>query len=560
MPAKRAGAKFCSPTCKNEYNYRNKDQSLKGTEIKPGDNDLSKSLKDVIKNEPGEDQQSQSNQLAFLNPEIEPSGLRNILMLNGDLFANDDQAEQARVKGPQQRGNLPIPPKYLKKVTKIKNFMHELGGLALDQSKKNKQALEQQYKELEERLKEQQERNGNEWVAIGGGTGAVIGFASPGENPESSEGDVTLFDKDGTEIPINPKKKKKGESRFIEKQEPSIGERIWGAAKGGTLGAILGLLVKKMTEAAREKSKQEQIAKIRQRMAELETKIKGAEENISVNTKLLGAAPEYETKVQMILNPEYKKTIAGLVMQQQKNKEEKPATKQPFKPKSDKIMSAKDVNNKSYAVLYFNGLWKEFFGMPSPNFCFLIHGNPGEGKSTFCMWLARYLAENFGRVLYVSGEEGLNSTFQDKLKFCKADVDDMHVLDVRTGDEFLKEVRPNEFHFIIFDSLHDMGIDAKKMKSIKERFKNTAFIGIGQNNKKEELWGTNEMKHLFDVIVNVKDYTAETTKNRFIEKGKSFKTADFMENDRPTTGQLKIISLKRDEGSPPLDADKWKIV
>jgi hypothetical protein len=559
MKAKRAGAKFCSPNCKNEYNYRNKDQSLKGTEIRPEDNDLSKSLKGVLKPEPGEDQQKQSNQPVFLTPEIGLEGLRNILMLNADLFADDDQAEQTRVKGPQRRDNLPIPVKYLKKVTKVKNTSYEISGIILDQSKKIKETLEQQYKKLEELLKQQQQRSGNEWVYVGGGTGAVIGFVSPGEGPESSEGDVTLFDKDGTEIPLNPKKKKRGKSRFIEK-ESSIGERILKAFKYGAIGASIGWFGKKLTENNREKSKQAHIAEIQKQMAQLKKQIEAAEASVSNDTKLLGETPEYEIKTEKTLNPDYKKIIGGLTLQQPKSKEEKPATKQPFKPKSDKIISAKDANNRAYTVLNFNGLWKEFFGLPSVNFCFLIHGNAGEGKSTFCMWLARYLAENFGRVLYVCGEEGLNPTFQDKLKFCKADVDDMHVLDVRTGDEFLKEVHPNEFHFIVLDSLHDMGIDAKKMKAIKERFKNTAFIGVDQNNKKGDLLGTNEMKHLFDTVVNVKDYTAETTKNRFTERGKSFKTADFMENDRPTAGQLKIISLKRDDGSPPFDADKWKVI
>ncbi len=149
-------------------------------------------------------------------------------------------------------------------------------------------------------------------------------------------------------------------------------------------------------------------------------------------------------------------------------------------------------------------------------------------------------------------------TFQDKLKSCKAEVENFFVLDVRTGDAFMEEIEPNEFHFIILDSLHDMDIDAKKMKEIFERYKNSAFICIDQNNKKGELLGANEKKHICDVVVNVKDYVAETTKNRFKAKGMIFKTEDFNKST-----SLKIVSNNQakpsNEGSD-FDADRRNII
>ncbi len=126
------------------------------------------------------------------------------------------------------------------------------------------------------------------------------------------------------------------------------------------------------------------------------------------------------------------------------------------------------------------------------DFKILIHGNSGEGKSTYCLWFAKYLAENHGDVLYVSGEEGISKTFHDKLKQCAADVEGLHILDVRTGDEFMKEIGQNEAHFIFLGSLHDMDIDSKKLKEIFERYPHSAFICIDQNNKKGDLLGANE--------------------------------------------------------------------
>lgn len=172
------------------------------------------------------------------------------------------------------------------------------------------------------------------------------------------------------------------------------------------------------------------------------------------------------------------------------------------------------------------------------------------------MWLAKYLAQNFGRVLYVTAEEGVNMTFRDKLKFCKAEVENFFVLDVRTGEDFMNEVGINEFHFIILDSLHDMEVDAAKMKEIFQKYKNSAFICIDQNNKKGELLGANEKKHICDIVVNVKNYAAETTKNRFKQKGEIFKTEDFI---KPGT---KVIPLnqKKGNGGYDLDSDRKNLV
>jgi predicted ATP-dependent serine protease len=39
----------------------------------------------------------------------------------------------------------------------------------------------------------------------------------------------------------------------------------------------------------------------------------------------------------------------------------------------------------------------------------------GEGKSHFAMLLGKYLADRFGDVLYISGEEGFAESFLQKL-------------------------------------------------------------------------------------------------------------------------------------------------
>lgn len=303
----------------------------------------------------------------------------------------------------------------------------------------------------------------------------------------------------------------------------------------GAIGTGTGYIAKTVTEDWREADKKEKIAAIKKRMEEIQADYKKVISSISMANGLLRITPQFKIEQAKVINPEYEKAIksspildfSGIKSNDPNKKVLNGLKPDEIKFKSEKILKATDLGKMEYRALNFQDLWKEFFGLPSLNFHALIHGNSGEGKSTFCMWLARYLAKNFGRVLYVSGEEGVNMTFHDKLKYCKAEVENFYILDVRTGDEFMKEVGVNEFHFIILDSLHDMDIDAKKLKEIFEKYKNSAFICIDQNNKKGELLGANEKKHICDVVVNVKDYTAETTKNRFKQKGMVFKTEEF---------------------------------
>ncbi|MBU0487751.1 MAG: DNA repair protein RadA [Bacteroidetes bacterium] len=185
---------------------------------------------------------------------------------------------------------------------------------------------------------------------------------------------------------------------------------------------------------------------------------------------------------------------------------------------SEKIINSHDLKSMDFKVLDFRGKWSSLFGLPSVNFHCIIHGRPGEGKSTFAIQFAKYLAENIGRVVYISGEEGFTKTLRDKFMNNDGVSKYLDIADLRTSDEIISNILPEIYNFIFIDSLDNMRIDAEKMKKIRERYKNSALITISQSTKDGKIRGSQELVHDCDISVMVENGIAKTNKNRFKEK------------------------------------------
>ena len=190
---------------------------------------------------------------------------------------------------------------------------------------------------------------------------------------------------------------------------------------------------------------------------------------------------------------------------------------------NSKIISSQELAKYDYEALDFKGRWFEFVGQPSLTFHCAIHGKAGEGKSTFAIQFANYLANSFGRVVYISGEEGFSKTIKDKFVNNNAMSQNLYVADLRNYNDIIKEIGVNDFHFIFIDSLSNMRIDGDNLKQLFERYKNSAIIVICQATKDGKMRGSYEIIHDVDIEIVVKEGLAETNKNRFKEKHKEFK-------------------------------------
>jgi predicted ATP-dependent serine protease len=183
-------------------------------------------------------------------------------------------------------------------------------------------------------------------------------------------------------------------------------------------------------------------------------------------------------------------------------------------------MSSKAFREMTYPAITFQSKWGNFFGEPSTTFHLVVHGKPGEGKSTFCIQFAYYLAKHHGNTIYISGEEGFSKTLQLKVNMMNAEHPRLFFTDLKSCDEIKAEIKNDKFHFIFMDSLDTLGINAEKMRELKKLYPASAFITISQSTKAGGMRGSQEIIHDADIEVYIRNGIAVTNKNRFKEKGR----------------------------------------
>jgi len=189
---------------------------------------------------------------------------------------------------------------------------------------------------------------------------------------------------------------------------------------------------------------------------------------------------------------------------------------------SRRIINSLELQWMVFDTLELRDRWGQLFGAPSHNFHCIIHGMSGHGKSTFAIQFANYLAENFGRVIYVSGEEGIGMTLNSKFSNHNAYSLNIDLADLRNYNDIFREITPGSYEFIFIDSLDTMKITPAILRKIKEFYKKSALITISQSTKKGQIRGSNELVHDSDIVVKVEDGLATSIKNRFKETGLSF--------------------------------------
>ncbi len=193
---------------------------------------------------------------------------------------------------------------------------------------------------------------------------------------------------------------------------------------------------------------------------------------------------------------------------------------------SEKIKTSEEVRDMNFKELDFQGKWETFLGHPSKGFSMVIHGQPGTGKSSFTLKFSDYLARNFGKVLYITAEEGFSKTMQNKLKMNESFHPDLHIADLRSVEEIIKEVKPGDYAFIVIDSYSKLNLDTIKWRNLLKLFQGSTVITICQATKDGKIRGSLEIVHDCDIAIEVSDKIARTTKNRFQATPREFKVFD----------------------------------
>lgn len=173
--------------------------------------------------------------------------------------------------------------------------------------------------------------------------------------------------------------------------------------------------------------------------------------------------------------------------------------------------SPKEIIKKTYKTLPWGGKWKSAFGLPEENSTWFISGASASGKSSFVMQLA-YELTHYGGVLYESYEEGLNQSFQERLK--RFEMDKRQGMFRVATDDTITDLRNrlqrrHSAKFIIVDSFQYAGWTYPETKALVDTFPTKSFIFISQEAKGQPLGKTAiRLKYMAGVKVRVVGFRA----------------------------------------------------
>jgi len=161
-----------------------------------------------------------------------------------------------------------------------------------------------------------------------------------------------------------------------------------------------------------------------------------------------------------------------------------------------------EIAERTVETYAFEDEWKLLFGEPDIRFSTLIQGEAKSGKSTYAAKFAQYCS-NFGRALYISAEERLNSkTLQNRLKFCNVTSPNVRFIHSKNIEEIEACIKSGKFRFVIFDSVQHVQMTYNQFEAMRHRFKKRKLSWhlIMQMGVDVTKW-----KHEVDVLVMVKN-------------------------------------------------------
>jgi nucleoside-triphosphatase THEP1 len=178
-----------------------------------------------------------------------------------------------------------------------------------------------------------------------------------------------------------------------------------------------------------------------------------------------------------------------------------------------RIISIKELKAQEFDMYQFSDGFDEIIGNPSKNFSMNVYGESGQGKSTWVIEFANYLAEKHGRVLYNSSEERISQSLKRKL--LKYDSDNFAISECQTYRALKQAITGNGFNFVVVDSINDMNIKANEIEQLREMNADKAFIFIMQATKQGNYKGNSQFVHDADILIKLENYQPIVEKTRF---------------------------------------------
>ena len=182
-----------------------------------------------------------------------------------------------------------------------------------------------------------------------------------------------------------------------------------------------------------------------------------------------------------------------------------------------RAISVRDILDKKYETVPFEGKWKEAFDTPENRGVWFIWGNSGNGKTSFVMQLCKELCK-YDRVAFNSLEEGTCLTVQNNLRrFGMAEVS-RRLAFIKEDVPALKErlARHKSFNIVVIDSIQYTQMNYRDYILLKEAFPDKLFIFIsharGKNPKGD---AATSVMYDADLKIYIEGYVA-FSKGRYI--------------------------------------------
>lgn len=147
-----------------------------------------------------------------------------------------------------------------------------------------------------------------------------------------------------------------------------------------------------------------------------------------------------------------------------------------------KALSVKQAFSIVFKLFEFTGLWLKAFGKPEQTGFWYLGGGEKNGKTTFAMMLAKYLT-TFGKVLYISAEEGLSKDIIAAMKF--AGLSDknknFNIIDYEPWEDLQNRLNSRKCAKIIFidnSTVYRDEITRKLVAELKQNHSNKLIIMV----------------------------------------------------------------------------------
>ena len=161
-----------------------------------------------------------------------------------------------------------------------------------------------------------------------------------------------------------------------------------------------------------------------------------------------------------------------------------------------------------FNTIKLNGKFGKLLGEPYSPFYLMIYGSRFNGKSSVAMLLADVLAKKGQKVLYISNEEGVKASLQEKLLRLK----------ISSPIDFVEDYNANQFvgyDSVFLDSTQTVGMKSDEFKELKKRYPTKTFVLVFKANRDGTSKGGTDWEHDVDAIMHIENGYATMEKNRF---------------------------------------------